>query len=234
MLKIILLTAVVLLFVVLQFSIDVVQYVQPEKIRILLVRAGNWAPLVYMFVMALLVVTPLPTLPLNIAAGVVFGPILGTLYSVTGATVGALISFFLARYLGRDVIERYVKGHLQLCTACSDKLMTKLVLLGRLIPVLSFDMISYGAGLTTMSAKNYAIANFIGMIPLTFIYNYFGAMVTINAGMSIVFGGLFTALFFLLPLWIERYDLFSLRGYFRHLPGQSPGENEGKQHNGKA
>jgi uncharacterized membrane protein YdjX (TVP38/TMEM64 family) len=210
------LIAVLLLFAALQYSFDVVQYLQPEAVKTTLDKMGVWALFAYVVIMALVVITPLPSLPLNIAAGTYFGPVLGTLYSVSGATIGALVSFSLARFLGREVLERYLKGHINFCTPCSDRLLTKLVLLGRLIPVLSFDLVSYGAGLTKMSMRNYVIANFIGMLPLTFIYNYFGSMVKVNFWMSLVLGLLFTALFFILPQWIERYDLFSLRRFFRH------------------
>jgi len=224
-LKIVILIAVLLFFAALQYSFDVVQYLQPETVKSTLAKMGIWAPFVYVVIMALVVVTPLPSLPLNIAAGAYFGPVLGTLYSVTGATIGALVSFSLARFLGREVLERYLKGHINFCTPCSDRLLTKLVLLGRLIPVLSFDLISYGAGLTKMSVRNYMIANFIGMLPLTFIYNYFGSMVQINFWVSVVLGLLFTALFFVLPFWIERYDLFSLRKFFPHAATVTGSQN---------
>jgi uncharacterized membrane protein YdjX (TVP38/TMEM64 family) len=223
-LKITILVAVLLLFAALQYSFDVVQYLQPEAVQSTLARFGFLAPFAYVVIMALVVVTPLPSLPLNIAAGAYFGPALGTLYSVTGATLGALFSFSLARFLGREFIERYLKGHINFCTPCSDRLLTKLVLLGRLIPVLSFDLISYGAGLTKMSAKSYVIANYIGMLPLTFIYNYFGSMVMVNFRVSLVVGLVLTALFFILPLWIERYDLFSLRRFFQHGSHNNVGE----------
>lgn len=226
--KVALLLCVAAAFTTLQFFFDATQYLSPDVLRARLIATGIWAPLVYTSAMALLVVTPLPTLPLNIAAGALFGPVFGTLYSVAGATLGALISFSLARFLGRDVLERYLKGHVNFCTSCSDRLLVKLVLLGRLIPVLSFDLISYGAGLTTMSVKNYLIANFIGMLPLTFLYNYFGSMVTVSLGVSIVLGLLFTALFFILPFWIERYDLFSLRKLF---PQNHPDETGSQDKN---
>jgi uncharacterized membrane protein YdjX (TVP38/TMEM64 family) len=226
------LIAVLLLFVALQYAFDVVQYLQPEAVQATLAEFGFLAPFAYVVIMALVVVTPLPSLPLNIAAGTYFGPILGTLYSVTGATVGALISFSLARFLGREMIERYLRGHINFCTPCSDHLLMKLVLLGRLIPVLSFDLISYGAGLTKMSARNYIIANVIGMLPLTFIYNYFGSMVKVNVWVSIVSGLLFSALFFMLPHWIERYNLFSLKRYFQHGSSE-PGIQEGGGYNKK-
>jgi uncharacterized membrane protein YdjX (TVP38/TMEM64 family) len=225
-LKITILTAVLLLFAVLQYSFDVVQVLQPEAVKSTLAKFGFLAPLAYVVIMALVVVTPLPSLPLNLAAGAQFGPVLGTLYSVTGATLGALISFSLARFLGREVLERYLKGHINFCTPCSDRLLTKLVLMGRLMPVLSFDLISYGAGLTKMSVKKFIMANFIGMLPLTFVYNYFGSMVKVNIWVSFVLGLLFTALFFMLPLWIERYDLFSLRRFFRHFSSEAGDRDE--------
>lgn len=81
-----------------------------DFVRSWLARTGMWAPLAYMAVMALVVATPLPSLPLNFAAGMHFGPVLGTLYSVTGATAGALINFFAARLLGRRFVERFLKG----------------------------------------------------------------------------------------------------------------------------
>jgi len=88
-LKIIILIALLLLFAALQYSFNVAQYLQPEAVKINLGRMGIWALFAYMVIMALIVVTPLPSLPLNIAAGTYFGPVLGTLYSVTGATLFA-------------------------------------------------------------------------------------------------------------------------------------------------
>jgi len=191
-------------------------YLDAGVIRDRLSQTGEWAPFAYMAAMALVVLTPLPSLPLNFAAGIYFGPVLGTLYSVTGATAGALASFLIARLLGRRFIERFLKGHIELCTTCSDKIMTKLVILARLVPLFSFDMISYGAGLTKMSARNFAIANLFGMLPLTFVYNHFGNVIAVGSITGIVLGGALVATFFILPRLIEKYDFLSLRRFFIH------------------
>jgi uncharacterized membrane protein YdjX (TVP38/TMEM64 family) len=193
------------------------------RVEAWLAGAGALAPLLFIVVMALTVVSPLPTIPLDLLAGRFFGPLPGTLYSVVGATLGSLISFHVARWLGRDVVARFLKGHINFCVRCSDRLLSKLVFLGRLVPVVSFDLLSYGAGLTRMSALKFAAASFLGMLPLTFLYNSAGDLMLGNRWVGWVGGGVMVALFFLLPYWIERYDLFSLRQHFSHAePAAEP------------
>jgi uncharacterized membrane protein YdjX (TVP38/TMEM64 family) len=189
----------------------------PKELQRLLEGAGMAAPLLFILGMATtVVVSPLPSLPLDVAAGAFFGPLLGTLYSVVGALIGAVLSFSIARFLGRDLLEPLLGGHINFCGRCSDRLLTRIVFLSRLIPVVSFDIVSYGAGLTKMSVGKFALATGIGMIPLTFVYNYFGANLDFGARSAVFFGGALVLLFFLIPRWIERYDPFSLSRYFEH------------------
>jgi uncharacterized membrane protein YdjX (TVP38/TMEM64 family) len=178
--------------------------------------AGSFGPALYMLVMAAAVVSPLPTFPLDILAGRVFGPFHGTLYAATGATLGAMVSFFVARWLGRDLIARFLKGHINFCQQCSDKLLIKVVFLARLIPAVSFDMVSYGSGLTKMSWTKFAMATFVGMLPLTSVYVAFGSVFSISLPVVWIGGAVVVALLFLLPRWIEKYDLFGLRRFFPH------------------
>lgn len=215
-LKLALLAGTAAIFLSLFLATDIASYLRPDRVSLWLEQSGAWAPFAYMAVMALVVVTPLPSLPLNFAAGVYFGPLLGTLYSVAGATGGAIVSFLLARFLGRDLVERFLKGHILFCRDCSNMLLAKIVFLGRLIPVVSFDMISYGAGLTAMSLGSFVLANLLGMLPLTFVYNYFGSAITIGKWWSVALSVVFMVLFFLLPWWMEKYDLFSLRRLAGH------------------
>ena len=93
------------------------------------------------------------------------------------------------------------------------------MLISRLIPFVSFDLVSYGAGLTAMSLWKFALATFVGMLPLTFLYVSTGSSVLGNRPLTIVGGMLMVMLFFLLPRWIERHDPFSLRRHFEHGEG---------------
>jgi uncharacterized membrane protein YdjX (TVP38/TMEM64 family) len=150
------------------------------------------------------------------AAGQLFGPLLGTLCAVTGATLGSMVSFLLARWLGRDVVARFLKGHINFCRQCSDRLLTKVVFLARLVPAVSFDVVSYGAGLTKMSLARFAAASFLGMLPLTFAYVSFGPLLSVRAPVAWLGGAVVVVLLFLLPRWIERHDLLGMRRLFEH------------------
>ena len=206
-LKWIMIISGVVIFAITQYYWDWKTILHPESIQIWLGRFGVAAPLVFMVVMALaVVISPIPSLPLDIAAGAFFGPVLGTLYAAVGALGGAVLSFLLARFLGRDLIERFLSGHINFCTQCSDKVLAKIVFISRLIPVISFDIISYGAGLTKMSLLIFSLATFFGMLPLTFAYTTFGASFTIGFGWATALGLVVVLLFFLMPRLMEKMN----------------------------
>ena len=184
---------------------DAASYISSERVREWLTDAGGLAPPLYMLMMALaVIISPVPSLPLDIAAGAFFGVFWGTVYSVAGALGGAVISFMISRLLGRGFIERFLGGHINFCTSCSDKLLTRIIFLSRLLPVVSFDIISYGAGLTKISLKRFSIATFFGMIPLTFVYNYLGSVLVFGKGLPLILGLVMVILFFLIPMLLER------------------------------
>jgi len=204
LLKSLLFAALVAAIVICLFVWDLSSFFRPENIKLRLESAGVFAPIYYMLLMAIaVVISPIPSLPLDIAAGAFFGPFMGTVYSVIGALTGSVISFMIARFLGREIMERFLGGHVNFCTTCSDKLLTKIVFMSRLLPVVSFDIVSYGAGLTKMSLGKFGIATFSGMIPLTFLYNYSGSVLVFGKGLTFVLGIMMVALFFLLPKWME-------------------------------
>jgi uncharacterized membrane protein YdjX (TVP38/TMEM64 family) len=220
--KIFLLIILVIILLLFQFVWDIASYAHPEQIQKWLSSAGSLAPLTYIVTMVLaVVISPIPSLPLDIAAGAFFGPFLGTIYSVIGALGGAVVSFMISRFIGREFIERFLGGHINFCTECSDELLTKIVFFSRLLPVVSFDVISYGAGLTKMSLKKFSMATALGMIPLTFVYNYFGSVLVIGKVLTIFLGLIMVILFFMIPRWIERHNLFSLRRLFQHDQAES-------------
>jgi uncharacterized membrane protein YdjX (TVP38/TMEM64 family) len=186
----------------------IASYFDPMRIKLLLEGAGALAPVIYMSIMALaVVVSPIPSMPLDIAAGAFFGPLLGTLYSTVGATVGAVASFEITRLLGRRFIERFLGGHINFCTYCSDRLLTRVVFVARLMPGVSFDIVSYGAGLTKISLRNFTFATFLGMIPATFFYNYFGSVMMFSKWLTVALGAVVVAMFFVIPRWVEKRGL---------------------------
>ena len=203
-LKIVFIVLIVIAVIILQYRWDLASFFKSDNIKQWLNAAGSLAPLLYIgVVMAAVVISPIPSLPLDIAAGAFFGPFLGTVYSVIGASAGAITSFLIARLLGRELVERFLGGQINFCTQCSDKLLTKVVFFSRLLPVISFDVISYGAGLTKMSLKKFSMATVVGMIPLTFAYNYSGSVMVFGKGLTFILGVVMVLGFFLIPKWLE-------------------------------
>lgn len=196
---------------------DIGSFFTQDNLVRLLERVGSTAPLVFILIMACaVVISPIPSLPLDIAAGVFFGPFLGTLYAAIGALIGAVISFFIARSLGQEMVAKLFRGHILVCRKCTNNLMTKIVFFSRLIPFISFDIVSYGAGLTKMSVLRFSLATFVGMLPLTFLYTYFGSVLIINQWVGLGLGVVVVGLFFLVPRLIETRNLFNLKKYFQH------------------
>lgn len=203
-LKTVLIVLIAVAIIILQHRWDIAALFKPDNIQQWLNDAGTLAPLLYIgIMMAAVVISPIPSLPLDITAGAFFGPILGTVYSVIGALAGAVLSFLIARRLGRESIEMFLGGHINFCSRCSDKLLTRIVFFSRLLPVISFDVISYGAGLTKMSLKKFSLATLLGMIPLTFVYNYSGSVMVFGKGLTFSLGVFMVLLFFLIPRWLE-------------------------------
>ena len=125
------------------------------------------------------VIAPLPAFLITFANAAVFGWWQGALLSWSSAMVGAMLCFFIARALGRDTVERLAgKGALQSVESYFSKYGSKTVLICRLLPFVSFDAVSYAAGLTSIRFWPFVIATGIGQLPATIVYSYVGGMLT--------------------------------------------------------
>jgi len=117
-----------------------------------------------------------PASLLTLFGGYTYGPWLGTLLDVIGAGTGGLLSFWIARLLGRRGVEKLIgKGKLNVL---DERIATNgflVVLVVRLIPLFPFDAISYASGLSEIRFKQFAIANYLGIIPGAFVYNNIGS-----------------------------------------------------------
>lgn len=136
---------------------------------------GVWGPLLIVGLMALaIVLNPIPSAPIALVSGAVFGHAWGTLYVVLGAEIGALIAFAIARVLGHDLLRRLFGERVALGWLGSQNALTWMVFVSRLLPFVSFDLVSYGAGLTSLRAWRFALATLLGLIPASFLLAHFG------------------------------------------------------------
>jgi uncharacterized membrane protein YdjX (TVP38/TMEM64 family) len=146
-----------------------------ECLEMLVARAGLWGPVLIVTLMTLAVVaSPIPSAPIALAAGAAYGHLWGTVQVVIGAEFGALIAFGLARVLGHDVLRRVFGDRVDAGLLGSQTALTATVFASRLMPFVSFDMISYAAGLSRMHAWRFAFATLAGIIPASFLLAHFG------------------------------------------------------------
>jgi uncharacterized membrane protein YdjX (TVP38/TMEM64 family) len=114
---------------------------------------------------------------LTLGAGFLFGPVWGTITVSIGSTLGAAAAFLVGRFLLRDSIEKKLSGNHKF--KAIDKAVGeqgfKIVLLSRLSPVIPFILLNYAYGLTKVSFWRYVLASWIGMLPGTIMYVYFGS-----------------------------------------------------------
>ncbi len=146
-----------------------------ERLETLVARAGLWGPVLIVTLMTVAVVaSPIPSAPIALAAGAAYGHLWGTVQVVIGAELGALIAFGLARVLGHDVLRRVFGNRVDAGLLGSQTALTATVFASRLMPFVSFDMISYAAGLSRLHAWRFALATLAGIVPASFLLAHFG------------------------------------------------------------
>lgn len=173
-----------------------------EKVREFVASYGKYAMAVSFLLMVLQsVMAPLPAFLITFANANLFGWWQGTILSWSSAMAGAMLCFILARWLGRGFVERLTsKNGLKQIDDFFEKHGDRSILIARLLPFISFDIVSYAAGLTSMSFWGFVVATGLGQLPATIIYSYVGGMLTGGAkllvmGLLILFA--LTALIFL-------------------------------------
>lgn len=182
-------------------------------------RAGGWAPIAFILLRVVaIVVTVVPNAPLDVAGGVLFGPFWGTVYSLLGSEAGAIVCFILARTLGREVITRHLHREITFSDHIADRHLGVVVLLARLEPIFSFALVSYGAGLSRMSLRSFALCTLAGMIPGTIILNYYGmSFFSGNILLQIFLGLAFVVLILVIPVWVKRRNPW---GWYDKMTGR--------------
>jgi uncharacterized membrane protein YdjX (TVP38/TMEM64 family) len=139
---------------------------------------GALAPVLFIMLYIVGAVLFVPGSILTIGAGVLFGVVRGSICVSIGATLGAIASFLVGRYLAREWVRAQLEGNPRF--SAIDKAVGregwKIVLLTRLSPVFPFNLLNYGFGLTAVTLRDYALATWIGITPGTVLYVYIGSL----------------------------------------------------------
>lgn len=159
---------------------------RPSDVRDIVLSFGWWGPVVFFLIYAIGPVIFLPTSILSLGAGLAFGVWPGVLYILFGATAAAVTGYVMARLFGRSVLK--VDSY-----PWSKKLFTQMkqrgflyVFVLRLIPLVSFDLLSYAGGIAKVKFKSFLLATVLGMIPGTLAYSFLGASIA-SGSVTLIF-----------------------------------------------
>lgn len=153
-------------------------------------KYGVYAATISFILMVLTsVIAPLPAFAITLTNAAVFGWWQGAILSWSSAMAGAALCFFISRILGRDVAVKFTSEEaLNKMDEFFDRHGKKCILIARLLPFISFDIVSYAAGLTSMGFWGFFVATGIGQLPATIVYSYVGG--NFSGGWKFLFVGL--------------------------------------------
>lgn len=173
---------------------------------------GWWGPVLYIVAIAIaVVISQIPGVPLTLAAGALWGVLPATLYSIIGSFSGAMIAYFLGRSLGRTVMKMLTGKVMVFRKERGEVFLGVLIFISRALPIFPFDIISYAAGLSSLSLPIYAGATLLGIIPSIFLLTSLGSAFTISLPFALGISAIALISLVLLPLIIRRYNWLGLR-----------------------
>lgn len=148
-----------------------------DSVRDTVDRAGLLGPVLFIVAYAVLITLLVPGSPLTVAAGVLFGPFLGTAYVVVGATLGAVGGFLWGRRLGREAVARLAGDRFERADQWLGERGLVAVLYVRFVPIVPFNLSNPVAGVTGLRLRDFALGTFLGIIPGTFAFAALGGSI---------------------------------------------------------
>lgn len=142
---------------------------------------GWFAPLLFLLLYCIATILLLPTMVLTLAGGALFGPIFGVFLNLLGASCGAALAFFISRHLATEWFAKKRGPRINKLIQGVEKNGWQFVALLRLVPVIPFNLVNYGLGLTAIKFSHYIITTFIFLTPAEIVYTYCG-----HAGMGVL------------------------------------------------
>lgn len=175
------------------------------------IRSVWYAPILYIILYAVGCTVALPASIFVIAAGFIWGWLLGGVYAMIGGTLGAVISFFAARFLGEGLLARFGKVGAVVAKQVDHAGFRTLLVL-RNIPGIPFAALNYGAGVAGVRFRDYFFATILGIAPSKFVFTYCadalfnGAMSEGDAFRRLAIVGVLVIALILLPTAVKRFS----------------------------
>lgn len=146
----------------------------PELVKIEVLRWGLWGPMAYVLLYAIGPSFLVPGAVMTIAGGLAFGTLWGSVYSLVGADLGALVAFAAGRFLGRSFVRRVVGQRFERLLSRIERHGFQIIFYLRLVPVIPYNALNLIAGASPITFRDYFWASVIGMVPGTILFAFLG------------------------------------------------------------
>jgi uncharacterized membrane protein YdjX (TVP38/TMEM64 family) len=193
------LAALVPLIAVTAITLRAAEGLSIQQLRLFIESFEGTASLIFILMCTVRGLAFLPCGLFSALGGLLFGPLLGTIYTLAGLTAGSVITFYMARILGKGWAQRAMGHSYDKYEGYISRDSFLSIFLMRVIPVLPFDAVSCIAGMSRAGAGRYVMATLAGSAPGVFIYVYFGDSVGSMSTRKVVFSVIIIAIFAIAP-----------------------------------
>lgn len=184
---------------------DFRNFASPSFVREYLLDLGNWGYLMYVILFLLSIPLPLPSTPVAIAGGYVFGVWIGTLLTIIGTIIGGSIAFLLIRYYGEPLLEKVVsKHHLHHFNHIFRKRGTNGAIIALAIPAFPSDAVEFMLGLTKIRYHAFLLVIILGNIPRSLLIVALGDQLYTGFTVQAIIIPILAVLFVLMAVFREK------------------------------
>ncbi|BAZ43363.1 SNARE associated Golgi protein [Chondrocystis sp. NIES-4102] len=139
---------------------------------------GVFAPVIYIIIYAIATLLILPSTPLNLMGGAIFGLVWGTLWTSIAAVVAAVVAFAFTRTVGRELVIKKFAKHWQALDAEIRQGGLFYMFAIRLLPIIPYGLVNFAAGLTAIKFRDYLLGTLLGTIPGVLPFVMIGSGIT--------------------------------------------------------
>jgi uncharacterized membrane protein YdjX (TVP38/TMEM64 family) len=152
--------------------------INQQELQLWLQKMGVWAPILYILIYSIATICILPSTPLNLSGGAIFGSVWGTVWTSIAAILAAVLSFAFSRSIGRNFVEKKLAGKWQSIDREMHQGGFFYMFAIRLLPLIPYGMVNFAAGLTSIRFRDYFLGTFLGTVPGILPFVMMGAGLT--------------------------------------------------------
>ncbi len=195
----------VVFFAAQRYLPNVQQFTSPQFVRDYLLSLGNWGYFMYIILFLLSIPLPIPSMPLAIGAGYVYGFFTAMILTMIGVVAGASIAFQLSRYFGEPLLEKVVsKHHIIHFNHIFRRRGINGAIIAYAIPIFPADSVNFILGISTIRYHQFLLAVILGSIPRYVIVTALGQELLTGFTIKTIIVPILAAIFVLIALFRER------------------------------